>query len=55
VMSAYRFIAYGSFPLGALLGGWIASRLSIAAAFLFGGVLVAILAIFMVRNLGALE
>jgi MFS family permease len=55
VMSAYRFIAYGSFPLGALLGGWIASRFSIAAAFLLGGVLVAILAVFMVRNLGALE
>ena len=55
VMSAYRFIAYGSFPLGALLGGWIASTFSIAAAFLFGGVLVAILAFFMVGKLGALE
>ena len=55
VMSAYRFIAYGSFPLGALLGGWIASRFSIAAAFSFGGVLVAILTAFMARNLGALD
>jgi MFS family permease len=55
VMSAYRFIAYGSFPLGALLGGWIASSFSIAAAFSFGGVLVAILTVFMVRNLGALD
>ena len=55
VMSAYRFIAYGSIPLGAQLGGWIASRFSIAAAFLFGGVLVAILTLFMVRNLGALK
>jgi MFS family permease len=54
-MSAYRFIAYGSFPLGALLGGWIASSFSIAAAFSFGGVLVAILAAFMARNLGALD
>ncbi|HUP15209.1 MAG TPA: hypothetical protein VM848_04075 [Acidimicrobiia bacterium] len=51
--AAYRPIgAYASFPLGALLGGWIASRFSSAAAFSFGGVLVAILAVFMVRNLG---
>ena len=55
VMSAYRFIAYGSFPLGALLGGWIASSFSIATAFSFGGILVALLAVFMVRKLGDLS
>lgn len=55
VMSAYRFIAYGSFPLGALLGGWIASSFSIATAFSFGGILVAALAVFMVRTLGDLD
>ena len=55
VMSAYRFIAYGSFPLGALLGGWIASNFSIAAAFSFGGILVAVLGVFMIRTLGDLD
>lgn len=55
VMSAYRFIAYGSFPVGALLGGWIASSFSIAAAFTFGGVLVAVLTVFMVLTLGTLD
>ncbi|HKY49486.1 MAG TPA: MFS transporter, partial [Acidimicrobiia bacterium] len=55
VMSAYRFIAYGSFPLGALLGGWIAANFSIAAAFSFGGILVTLLAVFMVGTLGDLN
>lgn len=44
VMSAFRVIAYGAFPVGAALGGLIASATSIRATFFFGaGVIVALL------------
>ena len=54
VMSAYRFIAYGSFPLGALLGGWVAARFRLETTFLVGGALLAGLAVFVARALGDL-
>jgi MFS family permease len=55
VMSAYRFIAYGSFPLGALLGGWLAAVFGLASTFVVGAALVAALLIFMVGALGDLD
>jgi MFS family permease len=51
VMSAYRFIAYGSFPLGALLGGWLATRFSLTMTFVVGGTLLVGLAFFAARSL----
>jgi MFS family permease len=55
VMSAYRFIAYGSFPIGALLGGWIADRFGLQATFVAGGVIIGVLLAFMTRRLGDLS
>jgi len=55
VMSAYRFIAYGSFPLGALLGGWLATELGLPATFVVGGALIAMLFLFMLWVLGDLD
>jgi MFS family permease len=55
VMSAYRFIAYGSFPLGALFGGWVASIAGIPMAFVIGGALIGSLALFLTRTLGPLD
>jgi predicted MFS family arabinose efflux permease len=51
VMSAYRFIAYGTFPLGALFGGWLAARYRLETTFLVGGGLLAVLAAFVARTL----
>jgi MFS family permease len=55
VMSAYRFIAYGSFPLGALLGGWVAAELGLPATFVLGGALIAMMFLFMLWVLGDLD
>jgi MFS family permease len=55
VMSAYRFIAYGSFPLGALLGGWLAAELGLPATFVVGGALIAMMFLFMLWVLGDLD
>jgi MFS family permease len=55
VMSAYRFIAYGSFPLGALLGGWVAAAFGIPSTFVLGGALIAALLLFMLIALGELD
>ncbi|MGH8958983.1 MAG: MFS transporter [Acidimicrobiia bacterium] len=55
VMSAYRFIAYGSFPLGALLGGWLATRFRLETTFVVGGGLLAGLTIFVARALESLD
>jgi MFS family permease len=51
VMSAYRFVAYGTFPLGALFGGWLAARFRLETTFLVGGGLLAALAVFVARSL----
>ena len=55
VMSAYRFIAYGAFPLGALAGGAIASAASAGATFVAGGATVAGLAVALAVWLGPLS
>jgi MFS family permease len=55
VMSAYRFIAYGSFPLGALLGGWLAATFGLPSTFVLGSALIAALLLFMLRALGDLD
>jgi len=48
VMSGFRVIAYGAFPIGAALGGLIASAVSLRAAFFVGAGLVAALLPFLV-------
>jgi MFS family permease len=55
VMSAYRFIAYGTFPLGALLGGWLAGRFRLETTFLVGGGLLAALAVFVSQALESFD
>ncbi len=47
VMSGFRVIAYGAFPIGAALGGLIASAVSLRAAFFVGAALVAALLPFL--------
>ena len=42
VNSVYRLVAYGTMPVGALLGGALARALGIRAPFLAGGILIAI-------------
>ncbi len=39
IMAAYRFIAYGAFPVGALAGGALAGAVGLRAPFAFGAVL----------------
>jgi MFS family permease len=39
IMAAYRFIAYGAFPIGAVIGGTIADVAGLRAPFVFGAVL----------------
>jgi MFS family permease len=39
IMAAYRFIAYGAFPIGALAGGTIADAAGLRAPFVFGAAL----------------
>jgi MFS family permease len=55
VMSAYRFIAYGSFPVGAMFGGWVATVAGIPMAYVIGGLMIGGLAVFLVRSLGDLD
>jgi MFS family permease len=43
IMAAYRFIAYGAFPIGALAGGAIAGVAGLRAPFAFGAVLTLVL------------
>ena len=47
VMSGFRVIAYGAFPLGAILGGFIASTISLRAAFYIGGGIIASLLFYL--------
>jgi predicted MFS family arabinose efflux permease len=55
VMSAYRFIAYGSFPIGAMFGGWVATVAGIPMAYVIAGLMIGGLAVFLIRSLGTLE
>jgi len=48
VMSGFRVIAYGAFPIGAAFGGLIASAASLRAAFFVGAGLVAVLLTFFI-------
>jgi MFS family permease len=48
VMAGFRVIAYGAFPLGAALGGLIASTISLRAAFYVGAGLIASLLLFFI-------
>jgi MFS family permease len=43
IMAAYRFIAYGAFPIGALAGGAIAGTFGLRAPFAFGAALTLVL------------
>lgn len=49
VMSGFRVIAYGAFPVGAVVGGIIASTVDLRASFFFGAVVLALLVPYMVR------
>lgn len=55
VMAAYRFVAYGSFPIGALLGGVVASVAGNRAAFATGSGLVLLLIPFLLKALRGFE
>ena len=47
VMSGFRVVAYGAFPIGAALGGVIASTVNLRASFFVGaGLVVALLPYF---------
>lgn len=48
VMSGFRVIAYGAFPVGAALGGLIATAISIRATFIFGATVIGALLPFLV-------
>jgi predicted MFS family arabinose efflux permease len=54
-MAAYRFIAYGAFPIGALIGGAIASAAGLRAPFAFGAVLTIVLLPFLWSALSGVE
>ena len=49
VNSAYRFVGWGSMPIGALVGGFIADAFGLRAPFLFATVVVAVCAVLMSR------
>ena len=55
IMAAYRFIAYGAFPLGALTGGVIADIAGLRAPFAFGAVLTLALLPFLASALARVE
>ncbi len=48
VMSGFRVIAYGGFPLGAALAGVIASAIGLRAAFFVGAGLITALLLFLI-------
>lgn len=50
VMSGFRVIAYGAFPVGAALGGLIASAAGIRTTFFFGASLIALLLPFLITT-----
>jgi len=49
VMSGFRVIAYGAFPIGAVLGGVIASTTSIRATFFVGTIIIVALLPYLTR------
>ena len=55
IMAAYRFVAYGAFPVGALLGGAIADVAGLRAPFAFGAALALALIPFLWSALSGVE
>jgi MFS family permease len=55
IMAAYRFIAYGAYPIGALVGGVIASLAGLQASFAFGAGATLILIPFLWSALSGVE
>jgi Na+/melibiose symporter-like transporter len=55
VMSAYRVIAYGTYPVGAMFGGLVASVASVRTTFAVSAVIVGSLALGMQRWFGQVE
>ena len=50
VSSAFRVVAWGVIPIGATVGGLIGERYGVTSVFLFGGVLIAVLGLLVVRS-----
>jgi len=48
VMASFRVIAYGAFPLGAVLGGLIATTVGLRAAFFAGAGIIAALLLYLI-------
>lgn len=55
IMAAYRVIAHGSVPVGAMLGGIVARLAGNAAAYAFGASVVAVALVFVTVNLRSVE
>jgi MFS family permease len=55
IMAAYRVIAHGSMPVGALLGGLVATWWDPGAAFLAGGLTVIIAVLYVTTRLQGIE
>jgi MFS family permease len=55
IMAAYRFVAYGAFPIGALAGGAIADVAGLRAPFAFGAALTLVLVPFLWSALSGVE
>jgi len=55
IMAAYRVIAHGSIPVGALLGGFVARAGDNRLAFIVGGSVVAVAFVYVVANLRGVE
>jgi predicted MFS family arabinose efflux permease len=55
VMAAYRFVAYGSFPIGALAGGAIAATWNERATFVVAALSITVLAVVVAARLGPID
>lgn len=55
VMSAYRFVAYGAFPLGAMVGGVVATAWGERTTFVAAAVVVAVLASVVAARLDPID
>jgi MFS family permease len=55
VMAAYRFVAYGSFPIGALAGGVIAATWNERATFVAAALSITVLAVVVAARLGPID
>jgi len=55
VSSAFRVVAWGVLPIGALLGGAIGQRWGVPSVFLVAGLMVAVLGVIVVRSFMRVE